>query len=69
VYGSIAIIFGASFAAQALPLSWRLSVQRILLGGSSIRGQLVAGLIFVAVDLAVLAAARYRFRRPRLILD
>jgi ABC-2 type transport system permease protein len=69
VYGSVAIIFGASFAAQALPLSWRLPVQRILLGTSSIGTQFVAGLIFVALDLAVLAAARYRFQRPRLVLD
>lgn len=69
VYGSIGIIFGAMFAAQALPVSWRLSVERFLLGTSSIRSQLVAGLIFVGLDVAVLAAARYRFRRSRLILE
>jgi ABC-2 type transport system permease protein len=69
VYGSIAIIFGVNFAVQALPLSWRLPIQRILLGTGSIQSQVVAGLIFVALDLAVLAAARYRFQRSRLTLD
>jgi ABC-2 type transport system permease protein len=69
LYGYIAIIFGAIFAAQALPVSWRLPVRQILLGTSSIQSQFVAGLIFVALDLAVLAAARHRFQRPRLILD
>jgi predicted metal-dependent HD superfamily phosphohydrolase len=42
---------------------------RLLIGPYSIQAELVAGLIFVALDLAVLAAARHRFQRARLILD
>jgi hypothetical protein len=68
-YGSTGIIVGSVFAAQALPLSWRLMIVRLLIGPYSIQAELVAGLIFVAFDLAVLAAARHRFQRARLILD
>jgi ABC-2 type transport system permease protein len=68
-YGSTGIIVGSVFGAQALPLSWRLMIVRILIGPYSIQAELVAGLIFVALDLAVLAAARHRFQRARLILD
>ena len=69
VYGSTGIIVGSVFGARALPLSWRLMIGRILIGPYSMQAELVAGLIFVALDLAVLAAARHRFQRARLILD
>ena len=68
-YGSMAIIVGAIFGVQALPASWRITLLQILLGTSSIGSELVAGLIVIALDLAVLAAARQRFQRARLILD
>jgi ABC-2 type transport system permease protein len=68
-YGSTAVIFGTLFGFQTLPATWRLAFQQRLVGSSLVQSEIVVGVILVALDLVVLAVARHRFQRARLILD
>ena len=68
-YGSTAVFFGAIFGFQALPAAWRVAFLARLGGTSLPRTEVIGGLILVALDLIVLAVARQRFQRTRLILD
>ena len=68
-YGSMAVIFGVVFGLQAVPAAWWTALEATLVGRDPTRAAVVALLALVALDAVVVAAARHRFQRARLILD
>jgi ABC-2 type transport system permease protein len=60
--------FGLLYATVSLPAEWRARLLRALAGENQIRTEIAAALFFLALDAGLLAAARLRFRRNRLIL-
>lgn len=67
--GFMIMMFGSLFGFQLLPATWRVTLLRRLSGENAGQTALVAGLILVVLDIALLASAHARFRRARLILD
>jgi len=67
--GFMGLIFGTIFLVRLTPASWRAGLASLLAQGSlwSVVGGAAA--ILIVLDLALLAAARVRFHRARLILD
>jgi len=68
-FGFTAIVFATIFGFQALPISWRNTLQQMVSGDQVVRTGTIAGLVFIALDVVVVAVARKRFQRARLILD
>jgi ABC-2 type transport system permease protein len=68
-YGFTALLFVTIIGFQALPEQWRTSIFETVRGQHQIRTALVAALVLVAMDFLVLAVARNRFQRARLVLD
>ena len=67
--GVMVVFFGVVFGLQALPAAWKASLTAALATGNVIRIAVIAGLILLAIDVALLLGAMARFRRDRLILD
>ena len=68
-YGFTGVVFATIFGFQALPASRRITLQQALTGPSMVQTAMIVGLTLVVLDLVVLAIARHRFQRARLILD
>jgi len=67
--GFMVTVWGSFFGFQALPKEWRIILLRALAGKNLIRSEIVAGVVLIVADAALLMATRARFRRARLILD
>ncbi len=63
------LTLGIGFGAKALPAAWQEQIVQYFTGASLIRTEFVLGAALLAADLALIAAARARFRRARLLLD
>jgi len=67
--GFMVTVWGSFFGFQSLPREWRIILLRALAGENLIRSEIVAGVVLIVADAALLMATRARFRRARLILD
>ena len=67
--GFMVTVWGSFFGFQALPKEWRIILLRALAGKNLTRSEIVAGVVLIVADAALLMATRARFRRARLILD
>ena len=67
--GFVIVIGAASFVFSLLPAHWQKTLIGILAGENLREAEIVAGISLIALDLVLLAAARVRFQRSRLILD
>lgn len=68
-YAFTAVVFGTIFGLQALPAPWEFALRQMLAGERLVRTGVAAGLMLVALNAGILALARRRFQRARLILD
>jgi ABC-2 type transport system permease protein len=68
-YGSMGVIFGTLFGLQAIPSTWWAWAQSSPAGSNPTLAAVMALVGFAAIDWLVVAAARRRFKRARLILD
>ncbi|MDI7275858.1 MAG: ABC transporter permease subunit [Anaerolineae bacterium] len=66
---TLCLVWLPILAINLLPKSWQATIAQGLSTTDSTRALAVAMLVLVAVDVALVAAARTRFRRARLILD
>ena len=67
--GFMVTVWGSFFGFQSLPREWRIILLGALAGENLIRAEIVAGVVLIVADAALLMATRARFRRARLILD
>jgi tetrahydromethanopterin S-methyltransferase subunit E len=67
--GVIIVLFGLIFGLQALPAAWKAGLSDAFATGNITGVIVIAGLILLAIDVALLLTAIARFRRDRLILD
>jgi ABC-2 type transport system permease protein len=63
------LVLGPTFGAQALPVEWKATIARALLGIDLVSIALIVALVIALIDAGLLVAAMLRFRRPRLILE
>jgi ABC-2 type transport system permease protein len=68
-FGMMALYFGGIFGFQALSRPHRAMVVQMLAGANMMRTGLVALAVLVTLNVMLLAAAKSRFKRARLILD
>ena len=65
----LVLIFGLVFGARALPPAWKLRLAAAFGGPHLMATEVAAAAVLVLLDLILLAAAKARFQRARLILD
>ncbi len=63
------VLFVPIFGVQALPREWQMRIFEATMTAGTARIMAVVTAILALLDVAVLAAAKARFRRARLILD
>jgi ABC-2 type transport system permease protein len=68
-FGMMATYFAAIFGFQALSRPHRLMIVEIMTGGQRMRAGMFVLALLVMVSLTLLAFAKARFKRARLILD
>jgi ABC-2 type transport system permease protein len=63
------VTFGNGFGVRALPEAWQKTFIGYFTGPSLLKTELTIAAALLVIDLLLIAAARARFQRARLVLD
>ncbi|HWR54481.1 MAG TPA: ABC transporter permease [Bryobacteraceae bacterium] len=63
------LFFGIGFGAKSLPAAWQKWIFQFFLGANLVATGIAVALVLLAIDAALILAARARFQRAKLALD